>query len=46
MRNIILLTIISMMGFTACAKKTTCATYSKAANLKKIETHAVNQGNI
>jgi hypothetical protein len=46
MKNIILLSMICVMGLASCAKTTTCATYSKATNLKKVETHTMNQGNI
>ncbi|MFL5727923.1 MAG: hypothetical protein ACJ75J_00435 [Cytophagaceae bacterium] len=46
MKNLMILSIVCAMGLASCAKQTTCATYSKATNLKKVETHTKNQGNI
>jgi hypothetical protein len=45
MKKIVLLGIICVIGFASCKRPETCDTYSRATNIKKLETHSEITGN-
>jgi hypothetical protein len=45
MKKITLLAMIGTIIFASCKRQETCDTYSRATNIKKLETHSEITGN-